>query len=51
MKRLYPATKLKILPLGDIVNHNEAKEKKFQSPLEKPKREIKSEGNGIIFYK
>jgi hypothetical protein len=43
---------IKVQPYYEISKTNEEEEKKFVSPLEKPKkREIKNKSNQIIFYK
>ena len=40
---------MKVQRVDNIVVHKEKKEKKFVSPLEKPKREKKEISNRIIF--
>jgi hypothetical protein len=43
---------LRLLPYDEITRHNEEEEeKKKQSPLEKPKKQVKIKSNQIFFYK
>jgi hypothetical protein len=49
--RIKPFYKLKVLPLVEIITHEEEKEKKFKSPLEKPSKRIKEKREGIVFYR
>ena len=42
---------MKILPYNEITKlKEEEEEKKKQSPLEKPKKQVKTKSNEIIFY-
>jgi hypothetical protein len=52
MDRRRIRTHIKVQPYYETFKSNEEEEKKFVSPLEKPKkREIKNKSNQIIFYK
>jgi hypothetical protein len=42
--------KINILPYYEVSTNEEKEEKKFSSPLEKPKRVIKDKTNRINFY-
>lgn len=48
----YIRSGIKVQPYYEISRSNEEEEKKFVSPLEKPKkRETKNKSDQIIFYK
>lgn len=52
MKKNIVRPSIRLLPYDEITRHNEEEEEKTkQSPLEKPKKQVKRKSNQIFFYK